>query len=166
MVCECKETTMKRLTIQCKRFAIGCVLSVLWLIPQKMVFAQNAASNIQQVLTDQVSAWNRGDIDAFMRGYENSPQTTFIGKTIQHGWQQLLDRYKRTYPGKDAMGTLAFSDLHVRMLGADHAIATGKFQLTRSAAGGGDSSGIFSLVWEKTADGWKIILDHTTNDAS
>lgn len=157
---------MKRLTRQCKRFAIGCVLSVLWLIPQKMVFAQNAESVIKQVLTDQVSAWNRADIDAFMNGYENSPETTFIGKTIQHGWQNVLERYEHSYPSKEVMGTLAFSDLDVRMLGTDYAVVTGKFHLTRSAAGGGDSSGIFSLVWEKTAKGWKIILDHTTSNAS
>jgi uncharacterized protein (TIGR02246 family) len=138
---------------------------VLFLVPQKMVFAQDAESAIKQVLTDQVSAWNHADVDAFMSGYENSPETTFIGKTIQHGWQHVLERYKRSYPTHEAMGTLEFSDLHVRMLGADHAVATGKFHLTRNAAGGGDSSGIFSLVWEKTAKGWKIILDHTTLNA-
>jgi ketosteroid isomerase-like protein len=57
---------------------------------------------------------------------------------------------------------LEFSDLSIRMLGTNYAVATGKYHLTRTAAGGGDASGIFSLVWEKSADGWKIILDHTS----
>jgi ketosteroid isomerase-like protein len=32
----------------------------------------------------------------------------------------------------------------------------------RSAEGGGDASGKFTLVLRKTAQGWKIILDHTS----
>jgi ketosteroid isomerase-like protein len=47
-------------------------------------------------------------------------------------------------------------------LGANYAVVTGKFHLARTVAGGGDAQGIFSLVWEKTAEGWKIILDHTS----
>ncbi len=148
------------------RFAIVCAFVVLCLVPQKLAFAQDAEIAIKQVLTDQVAAWNRGDTEAFMRGYENSPETTFIGKTVQHGWQQVLERYKTSYSTKESMGTLDFSDLNVRMLGADYALVTGKFHLARSAAGGGDASGVYSLVWKKTAEGWKIILDHTTSDAS
>jgi uncharacterized protein (TIGR02246 family) len=125
-------------------------------------FAQSSADSIRKVLADQVTAWNRGDISAFMQGYKNSPDTTFIGKTVQRGWQQVLERYQRSYPTKEAMGTLDFSDLQVRMLGPDHAVVTGRFHLARSPSAGGDVSGVFSLVWEKTDQGWKIILDHTS----
>lgn len=150
------------MTMRVKRFVSGFLFAVLWLVPVRAVLAQDAESAIKQVLTDQVSAWNRGDIPAFMQGYKDSPDTTFIGKTIRQGWQQVMERYKASYSTKDAMGTLEFSDLSIRMLGADYAVATGKYHLTRTAAGGGDASGIFSLVWEKSAEGWKIILDHTS----
>jgi uncharacterized protein (TIGR02246 family) len=145
-----------------KRVVPGLLLVVLWLVPLRLVFAQDAESAIRKVLDDQVSAWNKGDIDAFMQGYQDSPETTFIGKTVHHGWQQVLERYKHDYSSKEARGTLEFSDLSVRLLGANYAIATGRYHLTRSAAGGGDATGIFSLVWEKSAAGWKIILDHTS----
>jgi len=145
-----------------KWFLLGLLLVVLPLIPLQAVFAQDAESAIRQVLTDQVSAWNKGDITAFMQGYKDAPDTTFIGKTLRQGWQQVMDRYKASYSTKDAMGMLEFSDLSIRMLGTNYAVATGKYHLTRTAAGGGDASGIFSLVWEKSADGWKIILDHTS----
>ncbi|HLH33405.1 MAG TPA: SgcJ/EcaC family oxidoreductase [Alloacidobacterium sp.] len=138
------------------------VLVLLWIVSARAVFAQDAESAIKQVLADQVSAWNRGDISTFMQGYKNAPDTTFIGKTIRRGWQQVMDRYKDSYSTKEAMGKLEFSDLTVRMLGPEHAVVTGKYHLTRTAAGGGDASGIFSLVWEKSAEGWKIILDHTS----
>jgi len=153
---------MRRTNMRWKRFVLGCALVVLWNVPQRVVFAQDAESQIRQVLTDQVSAWNKGDIDAFMRGYQDSPETTFIGKTVHHGWQQVLERYKHDYSTKEARGTLEFSELSIRMLGPEYAIATGRYHLARSAAGGGDATGIFSLVWQKSAGGWKIILDHTS----
>lgn len=119
---------------------------------------------IEQVLHNQEAAWNAGDIEGFMRGYQNSPETTFIGKTMEHGYQNILERYRRAYANHDAMGKLDFSDLQVRMLGKDHAVVTGKFHLTRTAGGGGDASGIYSLVFEKEPEGWRIILDHTTQN--
>jgi uncharacterized protein (TIGR02246 family) len=116
---------------------------------------------IRQALDDQAAAWNRGDIDAFMRAYKDSPDTTFIGKSIAQGYTPILERYKKAYSSKDAMGKLEFSDVVVRGLDANYAVVTGKFHLARNAAGGGDVGGIYSLVWEKTAEGWKIILDHS-----
>lgn len=125
--------------------------------------AEDATTHaIEQVLYDQAAAWNAGDVETFMHGYQNSPETTFIGKTIATGYQSILDRYRKAYATHDAMGKLSFSDLKVRMLGKDHAVVTGKFHLTRTAAGGGDASGVYSLVFEKEPEGWRIILDHTT----
>ena len=117
---------------------------------------------IEQVLYDQQAAWNRGDIEGFMRGYLDSPETTFIGKTIAHGYQPILERYRKGYASRAAMGTLEFSEITVRMLGSEHAVVTGRYHLTRTAEGGGDASGIFSLVFEREAEGWRIILDHTS----
>ena len=122
-----------------------------------------SAAAIRQVLDDQGAAWNRGDVETFMHAYKDSPDTTFIGKSVAHGYAPILERYKKLYSSKDAMGTLDYSDLAVRELGANYAVVTGKFHLARNAAGGGDARGIFSLVWEKTPQGWKIILDHTSS---
>ena len=146
-----------------RKLLVVCALGLLLGMPAKVLSAQDAESAIKQVLADQVTAWNHGDIDSFMRGYKDSPETTFIGKTVRHGWQQVLERYKNSYSTKDAMGTLEFSELNIRMLGSEYAVATGRYHLTRTAAGGGEATGVFSLVWEKSAKGWKIILDHTSS---
>ena len=66
---------------------------------------------IEQVLHDQETAWNRGDIDTFMHGYKDSPETTFIGKTLRRGYQPILENYKTRYATHEAMGKLDFSEL-------------------------------------------------------
>jgi len=124
--------------------------------------ADSAEQAIRRVLTDQAQAWNRGDIDTYMTGYENSPETTFIGKTVRHGYQDVLRNYHERYPTRESMGALTFTDLTVKLLGSDYASVTGRFHLKRTAAAGGDTSGVFSLLFRKTQMGWKVFLDHTS----
>jgi len=103
-----------------------------------------------------------------MATYEDSPDTTFVGaNTIDRGYAKLLERYKKGYSTRELMGKLTFSGLNVRLLpGADgtaeYAVVTGHFHLERKVKGEGTKDdGIFSLVWRKGPNGWKILLDHT-----
>jgi uncharacterized protein (TIGR02246 family) len=126
-----------------------------------LVFAQT--QEVQKVLKDSEAAWNRGDLVAFASYYEDSPETTFIGReVVRGGVQAILARYRRTYPTREAMGALAFSEIEVRPLADGVALATGKFSLERTAAGGGNASGRFTLILKRTPAGWKIIHDHTS----
>jgi ketosteroid isomerase-like protein len=124
---------------------------------------------IRAALNAQVAAWNRSDIPAFMETYENSPDTTFIGKTVAKGFAPILERYKKSYSTRAQMGTLTFKDLEVRLLPSssgttEYAVVTGKFHLDRGAKGAATSDdGIFSLVWHKSGGHWKIMLDHTSS---
>ena len=132
------------------------------LFAASIVFADSSAQEIRRVLSDQVQAWNRGDLDAFMNGYENSPDTVFIGKAMQRGYEAVRRRYHEQYPTREKMGELSFSDLSIKLLGADYASVTGAFHLGRAASAGGNASGVFSLLFRRTPAGWKIILDHTS----
>ena len=114
------------------------------------------------MLDAQQAAWNRGDVEGFMSGYEASDSTTFVGATITRGYQQVLDNYHRRYPTKEKMGRLTFSEIEVKALGAEYASVIGRWHLDRPASAGGDVGGIFTLLFRKTASGWKIILDHTS----
>lgn len=115
---------------------------------------------IKEVLLAQQAAWNRGDIATFLKGYWNSPELTFSGPngTIR-GYDGVLDRYQKAYPDKLAMGELEFSGLEIRMIGRDAALVLGHWRLTRKV---GDLGGVFTLVFERFADGWRIIHDHTS----
>jgi len=147
-----------------KSAGIGCAILVFCAsaLAQPVPQSVNDRTAIEQVLHDQETAWNRGDIDAFMHGYKDAPDTTFIGKTLRQGYRPILENYKTRYSTREAMGTLDFSELTVRLLGKDHAVVTGKYHLARTDNGGGEARGIFSLILEREPDGWRIILDHTS----
>jgi ketosteroid isomerase-like protein len=123
-----------------------------------------ATAAITRAMDDSAAAWNLGDLRTFMDCYENSPETTFVGKTVTHGWQQVMDRYLKNYNTPEKMGHLDYSELQIRVLDSQTAAVTGRYKLTRTAAGGGDASGVFSLVFFHTAKGWKIVLDHSVSD--
>jgi uncharacterized protein (TIGR02246 family) len=117
---------------------------------------------VEQVLRTQQDAWNHHNLEAFMAGYWKSADLTFFsGATQRDGWQATLDRYRATYdsPGHE-MGTLDFSQPRVEMLGSDAAFVRGAWHLTMSD--GKTPHGIFTLVFRKFPDGWKIIHDHTS----
>lgn len=118
--------------------------------------------DVVKVLTAQERDWNRGDLDAFATGYKNSPDILFVGHQVSRGYAQMLADYHGNYPNKDAMGTLTFGDLQPHILDERFATVVGHYRLDRSKKGGGPAEGLFSLVFEKTDHGWKIILDHTT----
>jgi L-asparaginase / beta-aspartyl-peptidase len=116
---------------------------------------------IHAVLSAQQAAWNRGDVDAFLVGYWRSPELTFSGSSgVARGWEGVLARYKKSYPDKQTMGQLDFSELEFRFLGPDAALVLGRWHLKREKEE--DVGGVFTLVWERFTDGWKIIHDHTS----
>ena len=140
----------------------------LGLIPflDRPVFANPAGESagdrdaIRGVLSAQQTAWNRGDVDAFLVGYWHSPELTFSGSSgVWRGWDGVMARYKKNYPDRAAMGQLDFSELEFRFLGPDAALVLGRWHLKREKD---ELGGVFSLVWQRLPDGWKIIHDHTS----
>jgi ketosteroid isomerase-like protein len=117
---------------------------------------------IDLVLNAQQDAWNRHDLEGFMAGYWNSPELTFFsGATERDGWQATLDRYRAAYasPGHE-MGKLEFSALRIVTLGSDGAFVRGAWRLTMPD--GKTPHGLFTLIFRKFPDGWKIVHDHTS----
>ena len=125
------------------------------------LFAQDSPENsIRSVLDRQVAAWNRGDIEGFMEGYWKSEELTFVTAAgVTHGWQDVIERYRRSYPDRKAMGKLSFSDLEIRVLSPSSAFVFGRWRLQRDAD---QPEGHFTLVLSKFREGWRIIHDHTT----
>jgi uncharacterized protein (TIGR02246 family) len=143
---------------RCMRNGLLLILTLTLLSSSQ---AQTAETAIQHLMDEQTANWNRGDVDAFMKSYEDAPTTTFVGDTVQYGYQAILNRYRTTYKTPAAMGKLTFTHLAIRTLDANYAVATGNFHLDRNTEGGGNADGIFSVVLKKEPQGWKIILDHS-----
>lgn len=69
---------------------------------------------VAAVLERQSAAWNRGDLEAFVSVY--AEDATFVSPTgLTRGRQAVLDRYRKRYPGKAAMGTLSLEVLEDRI---------------------------------------------------
>lgn len=116
---------------------------------------------IQAVLDAQRDAWNRGDVEGYMGGYVRSENTVMVsGDNVTHGWQTVLDRYKKSYNSREKMGTLTFSDIETTLIGNDAAIVLGRWHLQRA---GDEPHGRFTLIFRKTRQGWRIIHDHTSS---
>jgi beta-aspartyl-peptidase (threonine type) len=123
--------------------------------------AEAAKNAIQKVLDDQDVAWNKGDLEDFMAGYWKSDELTFFsGNDVTKGWNATLERYKKRYQaeGKE-MGKLTFSELKIEMMGEEGALVRGRWKVVTSKE---TLQGLFTVIFKKTADGWKIVHDHTS----
>jgi ketosteroid isomerase-like protein len=141
---------------------IGLLILGLPLVPlaQRSSKSSQAAAAIRAVLDAQRDAWNRGDIEGYMEGYDRSDKTVFVsGDKVTRGWQTVLDRYKKTYDTREKMGVLTFSDLEITLLSSDSATVLGRWSLKRT---NDEPHGRFTLIFKRTSQGWRIVHDHTS----
>ena len=138
-----------------KKILLTCILFIATL----NLFAQDKQA-ILNLLETQRQAWNKGDIDGFMQGYWKSDSLTFVSTGAPvYGWQTTLDNYKKRYPGKAAMGQLAFKVINLQLLDPNNAFMLGNWHLVREQ---GPIGGYFTLWFRKIDGEWKVVCDHTS----
>ena len=128
------------------------------------ILASHAQSTDQKailrILHDQTTAWNKGDIDGFMKGYWNNDSLMFVGKSgVTYGYANTLNNYKKNYSNADMMGQLTFDILQVKQLSAEYCSVLGKWFLKRNA---GDIGGYYTLLFRKIKGNWCIVSDHSS----
>ena len=154
----CSRATKSSVTV------VSAIVIVLYL--SGVAIAQGSTGSkdetaIRAVLEAQAAAWNRGDVEGYMDGYDRSPKTEFVGgDSITRGWQQVLDRYKQKYDSREKMGTLTFTDLEINVLSGDAALVLGRWRLKRASD---EPHGTFTLLFRKTKAGWRIVHDHSSS---
>lgn len=122
--------------------------------------AQADEQAIRSVLAAQAAAWNNGSIDEYMHGYWNNDSLVFVGKNgPTYGYQQTLERYKKSYSDTAKMGKLSFDILQVSRLSSDYYFVLGKWSLARSI---GDVGGSFTLLFRRIKGKWRIVADHSS----
>lgn len=118
--------------------------------------------DVVKIVLAQRDAWNKGDLDGYLSHYKNAQDTQAVLATLVRGVDNIRAAYRANFPNKESMGTIEDSEVEVRALGDNFALATGKYHLTRSRKGGGDVEGTFTELFEKSAAGWQIIFSQST----
>ena len=126
----------------------------------------DGVKEVSAVLTAQIAAWNRGDLEGYMAGYWKSPELVFFSNgTETRGWQATLDRYRTRYQAEGRqMGTLDLPQLDILTLGTEAAMARGRWRL--KMPDGKELSGMTSVIFRKFPEGWRIVHDHSSAESS
>ena len=141
------------------------ILKLLFFLVINIAYGQSILSEsnkneIISILKEQEKFWNRGDIDGFMQGYVKSDYLVFNGSSGPfYGWDSVKDRYLKTYPSKEKMGTLNFKIHNISLITSSVAQLIGQFFLSYPKS---EVSGYFTLVLIKSKGGWLILSDHTS----
>lgn len=156
-------TSKQSLNLYC---AFAIALALFLSCPQVMKASTKSSSvkdAVEAVLNSQKDAWNRGDLDGFMKGYLHSENTSYTsGGTEVWGYEALSQRYAKKYgQSPETMGRLSFTDLRTFDLGKKHdsALVIGHWHLELKQT---TLDGIFSLVFVKVNNDWRIMHDHTS----
>lgn len=145
-------------------------LLLLLLTPLPRVLAQNTGQlytatreqlDVTKVVLAQEAAWNRSDLDAYLSYFKDAKDTEAVLNGPVRGLDNIRSAYHASFPNKDAMGQLEQSEVEVRELGADYALATGRYRLTRNRKNGGDAQGNFIEIFGKTPEGWRLVYSQT-----
>lgn len=131
---------------------------------------REAHDEIDALLQTQARAWSRGDLPAFCAVYADD--AVFVtADGIRRGREEILQRYRRRYVDRSAMGTLGLEIVELRtadgvevsMLGDSRPSrihgASVVARWTLSYPDREDASGLTLLVLRPTPEGWQIVQD-------
>lgn len=127
-------------------------------------FTEKEASEIAitLLLNQQVTEWNKGNLDGFMEAYWKSDSLLFITATsTRKGWQSVYNSYQKNYfDSESSRGNLKFEILEFHSLNQQNSeiLALGKWEVSKEEK---VSSGKFSLILKQIEGKWRIIVDHT-----
>ena len=117
-------------------------------------------AQIEALSKASADAWNQGDLKGHLAIY--TEDMTFMTRNgPRPGVEPLRKSFAEKYfnNGRPKQ-TLSFTDRVIRKLGPDAALETGRYVL--SGGGEPEQSGWFTLVWVRTAQGWRILHDHSS----
>ncbi|HST59620.1 MAG TPA: nuclear transport factor 2 family protein [Longimicrobium sp.] len=117
-------------------------------------------ASIAAALQGAADAWNRADMRGHLAMYVDSV-TYMTANGPRPGLAPIEASFTRSLwrDGRPKQ-ELRFEQTAIRPLGRDAALATGRFVLF--GGGAPDAAGWFTLVWVRTAAGWRAVHDHSS----
>jgi uncharacterized protein (TIGR02246 family) len=140
----------------------ACIAPVTAQQKDQLFTATRQQLDVTKVLLAQETAWNNGDLDGYLARYKDAPDTQAILGSAARGLDTIRNAFRQNFPNRDSMGKLENSEVEVRALGDNFTLVTGRYQLSRSKRGGGDATGTFTEIFEKTTAGWQVIFSENT----
>jgi hypothetical protein len=130
----------------------------------------NAAhgSNIQRTDTDEIAdiveqqfaAWNRRDIDGYMKAFWASPLLVFaVEGEVWIGWNQVRANLLQEYSDTERMGNSILERLQTNIVSPETATTVEWWSIAFHLA---KVRGFTTSAWHKFPDGWRIIQGHTS----
>jgi len=136
------------------------ILSFLFFYTLAATAQHKDEQQIRTMLAAQVTEWNKGNIEGYMKGYWESDSLLFIGsKGPRYGYKETLEKYKLAYPDTAHMGKLTSTILSIKKLSADYYFILGSWALERSV---GNVSGSYTLLLRRIKGVWVIVCDHSS----
>ena len=137
------------------------LLSLLCCMGSLFLAAQSKDEKaVLEMLDKQNQAWNRGDIEGFMKGYWENDSLMFVGKSgVTYGYRNTLENYKKSYPDRTAMGILTTTNIKIIRVSKNYFFIVGKWYLKRTI---GDLSGHYNLLVQKINGVWVVVADHSS----
>jgi peptidoglycan/xylan/chitin deacetylase (PgdA/CDA1 family) len=129
-----------------------------------------AREGVRKLLDVQSRAWSRGDVETFCSTY--AEDATYVSPSgLTQGRQAVLERYRKRYPGPEAMGTLTLDVVEMRpawgvevsllddaVPGSVQSVSVvARWKLVR--AGQPDATGLTLIVLRPKGDTWEIVQD-------
>ena len=118
-------------------------------------------TDVQKFVKAFVQAMNEGDMTAKMEMYSRKPVVASVDDgEISRGWEAIRTGNEKTV-GLEGSYRVSLGVVDVVPLGASHALAYASATVTIAAGQGMvQVPGAFTLVLEKSPDGWKIVHEH------
>jgi ketosteroid isomerase-like protein len=119
----------------------------------------NVQEEIIQAMNQAAEQWNKGDLDGYMALYDTSATMMLPkGRTKINGMRELYEQYY--FENGKPKQLLGYDTYEFTPLGKEYALLTGRFILKANEKMK-ERAGTFSLVFVHTANGWKILHDHS-----
>ena len=112
-------------------------------------------------LAAQIAAWNRGDLEAALLSYWDSPQMTWVSRAgVQRGFAAFAQGMRTDFTDPAAMGTYSAEVLDARSLGPEGAVIVFRWQIVKD--GRRLMGGTSTQIWRAVEGSWRVVLEHAS----
>ena len=116
--------------------------------------------DIRDIFKAGCTAWNRGDLDAYLASYWDSDKTIWVSSgSLRRGRKAIVAAYKARFSTSQKMGRIDVAELEIDVLTTTDAIAFGRWMLVLEDE---SSEGFFTVQLKKLEGTWVYVSDHSS----